>query len=250
MNYQRIYNQIIDRAKSRTLTSYTEEHHIVPKCIGGSNEKSNLVKLTAREHFICHFLLVNIYPNETKLQYAFWLMCNTKNPHQSERYIPSSRLYEYGKQLHSDNMKRRKGIKQGPRSQETREKISQSKKGKSVPKTQEWKDNMSKSMKRAYEEGTRISNKGKQMPEWFGARISKAKKGMVGTNLGIPMKEEQKQKISQTLQGHTVSSDVRKKISETLKSKPELTCPHCKKTSRGSAFSFYHFDKCKNKLNK
>lgn len=250
MNYQRVYDQIIDRAKNRILEGYLEEHHIIPKCLGGSNDKNNLVKLTAREHFICHFLLINMYPNETKLQYAFWLMCNIKNSHQSDRYIPSSRLYEYGKQLHSNNMKRRKGIKQGPRSQETREKISNSKKGKSVPKTQEWKDNRSKAMKKAYEDGTRVSNKGKQMPEWFGARISRSKKGMVGTNLGIPMKEEQKQKISQTLKGHIVSDDTRSKISQTLRNRPEVTCPHCKKTSRGSAFSFYHFDKCKNNLNK
>lgn len=57
--YTKIYNSIIDRAKSRTLPqdNYVEEHHVVPKSIGGNDSKDNLVKLTAREHRLCHLLL-------------------------------------------------------------------------------------------------------------------------------------------------------------------------------------------------
>jgi len=54
MNYKRIHDQIIERAKSRILEGYKERHHIIPKCMGGNNEKDNLVYLTAREHFIIH----------------------------------------------------------------------------------------------------------------------------------------------------------------------------------------------------
>ena len=46
---------------------------------------------------------------------------------------------------------------------------------------------------------TALNDKGKKMPKEFGKKISKAKKGMVGTNKGIPMSEEQKRKISETL---------------------------------------------------
>jgi hypothetical protein len=74
MDYQRIYNQIIERAKTRQLDGYKEKHHIVPKCLGGSNDKINLVELTAREHFICHVLLCEIYPKENKLKHALFLM--------------------------------------------------------------------------------------------------------------------------------------------------------------------------------
>ena len=74
MNYQKVYNQIIERAQRRQLKGYNEKHHIIPKCIGGTNNKDNIVKLTAREHFLCHLLLVEIYPNEPKLKYALWLM--------------------------------------------------------------------------------------------------------------------------------------------------------------------------------
>ena len=67
MNYEKIYNQIIDRAKIRVLEGYKEIHHIIPRCVGGTNDKDNLVTLTAREHFICHWLLVRMYPDNNKL---------------------------------------------------------------------------------------------------------------------------------------------------------------------------------------
>lgn len=63
LNYERIYNQLIQKRKSFPLykkDGYCEQHHIKPKSLGGSNEKSNLVNLTAREHFIAHCLLVKI----------------------------------------------------------------------------------------------------------------------------------------------------------------------------------------------
>jgi len=56
MNYQKIYDQIIERAKNRKLEGYKEKHHIIPKCLGGPDNKENLVELTAREHFLCHLL--------------------------------------------------------------------------------------------------------------------------------------------------------------------------------------------------
>lgn len=63
MNYQKLHDSIIIRAQSRTLPSdiYIEKHHIIPKSMGGSNSKDNLVKLTAREHYIIHWLLYKIY---------------------------------------------------------------------------------------------------------------------------------------------------------------------------------------------
>ena len=96
MNYQRIYDQIIDRARSRKLEGYKETHHTIPKCMGGSNKKENLVDLTAREHFICHILLTQIYPTNGKLKFAAWAMANQKK--EGRTYEVSSRLYEALKQ--------------------------------------------------------------------------------------------------------------------------------------------------------
>ena len=57
MNYEKIYNQIIERAKNRVLEGYGEKHHIIPKCMGGKNNLDNLVNLTAREHFLSHWFV-------------------------------------------------------------------------------------------------------------------------------------------------------------------------------------------------
>lgn len=107
MNYQKTYNQIIERAKNRQLEGYKEKHHIFPKCLGGSNEKENLVELTAREHFLCHMLLCEIYPNEIKLKHALFLMNEgiTKND-----YFPTSKTYHRLKEERSKLMKGNKSI--------------------------------------------------------------------------------------------------------------------------------------------
>lgn len=97
MDYNKIYNNLINRANSRCKDSnlYYEKHHILPKSLGGTNDKTNLCLLTLKEHFFAHLLLVKIYPKSIEMQYALWNMCNV-NPKKSKkrRYRPSSRTYE------------------------------------------------------------------------------------------------------------------------------------------------------------
>jgi hypothetical protein len=73
--YTRWYYNIIANAQSRTLPAdvYTEKHHIIPKSLGGNNSRANLVALTAREHFLCHWLLTKMTLNDalSKMNYAF-----------------------------------------------------------------------------------------------------------------------------------------------------------------------------------
>jgi hypothetical protein len=57
-----------------TPDTYTENHHVLPKCLGGLNDLSNLVRLTAEEHFVAHQLLVKIHPGNEKLIYAVCFM--------------------------------------------------------------------------------------------------------------------------------------------------------------------------------
>ena len=113
MNYQLIHDSIIDRAKTRVLPkeTYTERHHIIPRCMGGTDDKSNLVDLTAREHFIVHKLLVEIYPNVKGLWSAYFMMMNAKTKSQGRDYVSTSSEYERVKlicaQVQSDRMKGR-----------------------------------------------------------------------------------------------------------------------------------------------
>jgi hypothetical protein len=76
MNYKRIHDLIIENAKTRDYQGYTESHHIIPKCLGGSNKRNNLVNLTLKEHYMIHILLVKIYPHIPQLVYAAWMMSN------------------------------------------------------------------------------------------------------------------------------------------------------------------------------
>lgn len=80
MNYKLIYDKLIEKAKTRLLLNeYVESHHIIPKCIGGTNNTENLVDLKPEEHYVCHQLLVKIYPNNRSLLYAATMMCS-KSP--------------------------------------------------------------------------------------------------------------------------------------------------------------------------
>mgnify|MGYP000733483175 CR=1 FL=1 len=54
-------------------------HHILPKCLGGTDDLENLVELTAEEHFVAHQLLVKIYPNSPNLIFACHRMSYSKN---------------------------------------------------------------------------------------------------------------------------------------------------------------------------
>lgn len=102
MNYEKIYNQLIIRSQSENREKgcdiYFEQHHIIPKCLGGSNKKENLVLLTAREHYIAHKLLCEIYPDNMKLHYAMWAMINGCTKRAG--YRVSSREYDRIKQNH------------------------------------------------------------------------------------------------------------------------------------------------------
>ena len=124
MNYQRIYNQIIERAKTRQLDCYKEKHHIIPKCMGGSNDESNLVELTAREHFLCHRLLCIMYPEDRKLKYALVLMNIGKQKYKEADYQISSRVYEGLKIEHSLLMRGNKGLGR-PRTEEEKRNIGE-----------------------------------------------------------------------------------------------------------------------------
>jgi hypothetical protein len=79
---EKTYRSLIDKGKLRGLKKdllnyYTEFHHIVPKCIGGSDDDENLVLLTYREHIIAHMLLSRIHNDSIELKHVVYLMFNS-----------------------------------------------------------------------------------------------------------------------------------------------------------------------------
>ena len=103
--YSKLYYNITSNAKQRITEEYTERHHIIPQSLGGSNDKENLVELTAREHFICHWLLVKMTEGEDrgKMLYALQGM-KAENKYQ-KRYQTkiTARVYEKYRVEHANN---------------------------------------------------------------------------------------------------------------------------------------------------
>lgn len=98
MNYSKIYQQLIQRGIDRkSLDGYSERHHIIPRSLGGSDAADNLVTLSAREHFLAHWLLWKTYKS-SKLAHAFFMM--TLRGKGQDRGI-TSRQYEIAKRAMS-----------------------------------------------------------------------------------------------------------------------------------------------------
>ena len=76
MNYEIIYNNLMNKGRNRNVEDgvYYETHHVIPRCLGGSDNNENLVKLTPEEHYLAHLLLVKIHPGNIKLIYAANMM--------------------------------------------------------------------------------------------------------------------------------------------------------------------------------
>lgn len=153
MDYQKIYDQIINRAKSENRIKYNgiyyEKHHINPRCLGGGDNKSNLVLLTAREHFICHWILTRLYPNNSKIIHALWGMCNNLTSSNQNRYIPSSRAYEEARTLHGISISKivsesKKNKKRPAFSDDWKRKIGEGSKGRKWPEESKIKFSKSK----------------------------------------------------------------------------------------------------------
>lgn len=93
--YKLWHDKIIAKAKNRTLEGYKEVHHIIPKSCGGSNDKSNLVALTAREHYIIHMLLPFCVIKEYRFKMIKgFLYMNVKTKSQKRFYKINSKMYQ------------------------------------------------------------------------------------------------------------------------------------------------------------
>ena len=96
----------VSRLFEKENGGYFENHHIIPRSFGGSDDKDNLVLLTAKEHFICHFLLAKHYTKfgniseQKKMIAAFMQMCRDGNGSRIR-----SRSYQYARKMWSDYLK-------------------------------------------------------------------------------------------------------------------------------------------------
>lgn len=110
MNYEKIYKDLVESRKlldrNKKDGTYYEIHHILPKSLGGSNDKDNLVFLTAKEHFVAHLLLTHFLKGKdrSKMVYALWRLATSRSSVRKETF--SSRTYETAKRILSEERKK------------------------------------------------------------------------------------------------------------------------------------------------
>ena len=94
MTYEEfIQNILTTRGRFNCGDEYHERHHIIPKCMDGTNDDENLIDLFAREHFEAHRLLALENQDNNDLVYAWSCMAFLNNDHQN-RCIISPEEYE------------------------------------------------------------------------------------------------------------------------------------------------------------
>lgn len=96
MNYEKVYDNLISRARARVHLAEFEVHHVIPRCMGGTDDKENLVKLTPAEHYVAHQLLSKMHPTNQKLALASFMMTvgGTRN----------NKLYAWVRRRHREAM--------------------------------------------------------------------------------------------------------------------------------------------------
>lgn len=268
--YTKWYNSIIINAKSRSLTTYTENHHIIPKSLGGGNDPTNMVKLTAREHFVCHLLLPKMLTgvNKRNMTFAIWSILNRDHSRSRSRHKVTSHIYERLKrQVASASSALHKGKLV---SVETRNKISDSRKGKPGPNLgKPMSEEQKEKMRATIAENGRIispetvakileTRKHYKHSEETKAKISSSNKGKT-----VVVTNEAKSKISATLKGRVptwlkgkpahnrgipMTDDAKQHMREGHRDREKLTCPHCGVTRAKCSYVVYHGDKCKLKI--
>lgn len=242
--YNRWYNLITERARTRVLKDYTEKHHIQPRSLGGTDDKNNLVDLTAREHFICHWLLTKMYTGEAKAKMIYALNGMKRSNTFAQRYETkiTARVYENLKKefskVHSENMKGRDPWNKG------------------IPITEEQR------------EKNRIAATGKKHTDTAKSRISKAQIGrkrsdetkekirnaLKGKPKG-PMSDEGKRIRSESAKGKAKPKGMGAKLSATVAAQkaagthytqqPKQTCPHCGIQASKARYTGFHGDQCR-----
>lgn len=90
-------------SSKKDINGYCEKHHIIPKSLGGNNNRENLVFLSAKDHFKCHQLLVLMTEGESKSKMwsGLWRMMNKQSKNQERDYVFTEDDYEEARINHS-----------------------------------------------------------------------------------------------------------------------------------------------------
>jgi hypothetical protein len=221
MNYKWHYDNLIRTReilnRKKYNGEYYEDHHIIMKSMGGSDNKNNRLLLTAKEHYIAHYLLWKIYRNN-QTACAFFYMCNDGN---KTGIRISSRLYEEIRvecaKISSENLKFQWSNPEGRKNLS----IANSIKNKGRKHSDESRKNMSEAHKGIKQSQESIN---KRTSKLIGKkRTNETKKLLSKINKGKKFSEEFKLKLSEAAKHRKISEKTKLEMSKKMsisKSKP------------------------------
>lgn len=218
MNYQKIYQNLCQK---RTLNLhpkgvYTEKHRILPGCMGGIYEPSNVVRLTPEEHLVAHELLVKIYPAHKGLIMAIGYMLPK---------VGGNKVYGW---LRRKLAKRMSEINKGKKRSFTP--IHRARLGDSNRRR---RGNYSLATKAKLSAAATKNNTGKILsPENLAKFVEGGRKHNTGKK--NPILTEWNKSFNAT---HNAIKNSKVRI-----------CPHCGLEGKGPNMTRYHFDKCRAKF--
>lgn len=210
-HYHSRYEKFIASLQGHRIDGYYELHHIVPRSLGGSNDKSNLIALTARQHYVAHWMLAKASGGSAAR--AFFMMSNFGRYGSVNSTTYEKARKEYSK-LVSVQMKSRPPY---VITEPTRQKMREAKLGK--PLSESVKHKLS------------LAQVGRVYDDAFRQKVSESRRGKGNGRLGKTLPEETKRKIA-----------------ESNINRPLIQCPYCSKIVKdhGGA-KRWHFERCKMK---
>jgi hypothetical protein len=243
--YKQWYANITERAKNRILETYTESHHIVPRSLGGGDEIDNLVNLTAREHFVCHWLLAKMTSGQDhhKMLNALRMMRAEKQGQQRYNTKITARVYENIKQeyakLQSKTLKGKgNGFYGKKHTPEAREKIRQKNLGNKLTP----------------EQYARLvaNTTGKKKPpitDEHRAKLSAAQSGKNNPRYGVEVSDDTRKKIGDKLRGRkqTEEEKLARGLANMGKKREKRLCPHCEQLVAVNGYARWHGLHCRPK---
>lgn len=212
MDYKKHYDLLIEKhgSKVKPKEIYTERHHIVPRCLGGTDNSENLVFLTARAHYVAHQLLVKLNPGHRKLAFAALTMTVTPHGHRN-----NNRSYAWIRNRFAESQRGEANVVHRP---DVKLKLRS-------PKSEAHKEKLRKPKSEEHVQKMREARLGKKLSPEHVKAIADA------VRANHPMK------------GRVQSEKARKLISEANKVK--VTCSICGGLFVKSVISKYHNERCK-----
>jgi len=240
--YKQWYTNITERAKNRQLETYTESHHIVPRSLGGRDEAGNLVDLTAREHFICHWLLVKmtIGQDHHKMLNALRMMRAEKLGQHRYATKITARVYESIKQEYSMLQRERVLGEKNPmwgktHTLEAREKIRQKNLGNKLTPDQH-----------ARLVANTTGKKKLPVTDDHRAKLSSNHKSKQPNFNGL-LSEETRKKIGDKIRGRkqTDEEKLARSLANMGKKREKKLCPHCDRLVAVNGYARWHGANCR-----